>query len=276
MKGGVNQVAVKAIFLFVLFQVSYGLPLVESGHDKAVPLTYDETDERKETPPWYNYLQTPVWGQFGQNRASPLNFDHGPDGGSVNGQPGLATSLGTVNNPVVDWSYGTYTLGNDALTTPVASLHNQMVVESGAEDRCGADSLFSFIVQTDSDDRSYLRIIDGDDSELTWELDLGETELIKTSPVLTDVNNDGKIEVIVGYDDASGSLNLRAYSPILSCGLTGWSPGGTHMDELLWSWSDPDLAISRPSPSPSISISGHGQPLNCFSRTLTTTELTKS
>ena len=29
------------------------------------------------------------------------------------------------------------------------------------------------------------------------------------------------------------------------------------MDELLWSWSDPDLAISRPSPSPSISISGH-------------------
>ena len=258
MKGGVNQVAVKAIFLFVLFQVSYGLPLVESGHDKAVPLTYDETDERKETPPWYNYLQTPVWGQFGQNpERVPLNFDHGPDGGSVNGQPGLATSLGTVNNPVVDWSYGTYTLGNDALTTPVASLHNQMVVESGAEDRCGADSLFSFIVQTDSDDRSYLRIIDGDDSELTWELDLGETELIKTSPVLTDVNNDGKIEVIVGYDDASGSLNLRAYSPILSCGLTGWSPGGTHMDELLWSWSDPDLAISRPSPSPSISISGH-------------------
>ena len=258
MKGGVNQVAIKAILLFVLFQVSYGLPLVESGHDKAVPLTYDETDERKETPPWYNYLQTPVWGQFGQNpERVPLNFDHGPDGGSVNGQPGLATSLGTVNNPVVDWSYGTYTLGNDALTTPVASLHNQMVVESGAEDRCGADSLFSFIVQTDSDDRSYLRIIDGDDSELTWELDLGETELIKTSPVLTDVNNDGKIEVIVGYDDASGSLNLRAYSPILSCGLTGWSPGGTHMDELLWSWSDPDLAISRPSPSPSISISGH-------------------
>ncbi len=258
MKGGVNQVAIKAIFLFVLFQVSYGLPLVESGHDKAVPLTYDETDERKETPPWYNYPQTPVWGQFGQNpERVPLNFDHGPNGGSVNGQPGLATSLGTVNNPVVDWSYGTYTLGNDALTTPVASLHNQMVVESGAEDRCGADSLFSFIVQTDSDDRSYLRIIDGDDSELTWELDLGETELIKTSPVLTDVNNDGKIEVIVGYDDASGSLNLRAYSPILSCGLTGWSPGGTHMDELLWSWSDPDLAISRPSPSPSISISGH-------------------
>ena len=258
MKGGVNQVAIKAILLFVLFQVSYGLPLVESGHDNAVPLTYDETDERKETPPWYNYLQTPVWGQFGQNpERVPLNFDHGPDGGSVNGQPGLATSLGTVNNPVVDWSYGTYTLGNDALTTPVASLHNQMVVESGAEDRCGADSLFSFIVQTDSDDRSYLRIIDGDDSELTWELDLGETELIKTSPVLTDVNNDGKIEVIVGYDDASGSLNLRAYSPILSCGLTGWSPGGTHMDELLWSWSDPDLAISRPSPSPSISISGH-------------------
>ncbi len=258
MKGGVNQVAIKAIFLFVLFQVSYGLPLVESGHDKAVPLTYDETDERKETPPWYNYLQTPVWGQFGQNpERVPLNFDHGPDGGSVNGQPGLATTLGTVNNPVVDWSYGTYTLGNDALTTPVASLHNQMVVEIGAEDRCGADSLFSFIVQTDSDDRSYLRIIDGDDSELTWELDLGETELIKTSPVLTDVNNDGKIEVIVGYDDASGSLNLRAYSPILSCGLTGWSPGGTHMDELLWSWSDPDLAISRPSPSPSISISGH-------------------
>ena len=128
-------------------------------------------------------------------------------------------------------------------------------------------------MQTGSNDRSYLRIIDGDDSDLAWELDLGETELIKTSPVLTDVNNDGKIEVIVGYDDASGSLNLQSIFPTLNCGLTGWSPGGTHMDELLWSWSDPDLAITRPSPSPSISISGHrSQLLNCCLRTQTTTE----
>ena len=258
MKWGVDQVVIKAIVLVILFQVSYGLPLIESGHEEGSLLPNEDIVEKKEAPPWFNYLQTPVWGQFGQNSERvPVNIDHGPDGGSVDGQPSLATSLGTINNPVVDWSYGTYTLGNDALSTPVASLHNQIVVESGAEDRCGADSLFSFIVQTGSNDRSYLRIIDGDDSDLAWELDLGETELIKTSPVLTDVNNDGKIEVIVGYDDASGSLNLRAYSPILNCGLTGWSPGGTHLDELLWSWSDPDLAISRPSPSPSISISGH-------------------
>ena len=49
---------------------------------------------------------------------------------------------------------------------------------------------------------------------------------MKTSPVLADINLDGRIEVVVAYDDNSGSLNLRVYSPTLTCGLTGWSPGG--------------------------------------------------
>ena len=125
--------------------------MVESGYEEGSVLPNEDIAERRSIGK-FNYLQTPVLGQFGQNSGSPVNIDHGPDGGSVDGEPALATSLGTINNPVVDWSYGTYTLGNDALTTPVASLHNQMVVESGAEDRCRADSLFSFIVQTGSND----------------------------------------------------------------------------------------------------------------------------
>ena len=34
MKGGVDQVVIKAIVLVILFQVSYGLPLVESGYEE--------------------------------------------------------------------------------------------------------------------------------------------------------------------------------------------------------------------------------------------------
>ena len=136
---------------------------------------------------------------------------------------------------MIDWTFGSYSLGNDALSTPVASLHNQITVEAGAEERCGADSLFAFVAQTDDNGRSHIRAIDGDNAELAWEVDLGETELVKTSPVLTDIDNDGTIEVITAYDDDSGSFNLRLYSPSLECGLTGWSYGGDHSDEMLWS-----------------------------------------
>ena len=258
MRGGGNNGLVRAIVLVALLQLSYCLPLIDSDTTVGVNLNGHEDPVRREVPPWYDYPQSPVWGQFGQNPSRvPINVDHGPSGGSVGGEPSLATSLGTINNPVIDWTFGGYDLGNDALSTPVASLHNQLEVEIGAEQRCGDDSLFGFILQTASNDRSYLRVIDGDDSEIAWEVDLGETELVKTSPVLADINLDGRIEVIVAYDDNSGSLNLRVYSPTLTCGLTGWSPGGGHSDQLLWSWSDSDLAISRPSPSPSISISGH-------------------
>lgn len=259
---GSDPAFVRALSLVILIQASFCLHLIEieqlnDAVDNARLLEGD-SNQTMQTPPWYDYPQSPVWGQFGQNSAKvPVLIDHGPDGGARNGDPSAAERLRSINDPVIDWTFGSYSLGNDALSTPVASLHNQITVEAGAEERCGADSLFAFVVQTDDNGRSHIRAIDGDNAELAWEVDLGETELVKTSPVLTDIDNDGTIEVITAYDDDSGAFNLRLYSPSLECGLTGWSYGGDHSDEMLWSWFDSDMSISRPSPSPSVSISGH-------------------
>ena len=60
MKEGVDRVMIKAIVLVILFQVSYGLPLIESGYEEGSLLPNEDIVERKEVPPWFNYLQTPV------------------------------------------------------------------------------------------------------------------------------------------------------------------------------------------------------------------------
>ena len=247
----------KAVLVVILLQASLMLPLAERSSESTINLDGQKVDSTYDAPPWYNYPELPVWEQFGQNpNRLPITAIHGPDGGSVGGDPGAAQKRDAITNPVIDWTYGSYSLGNDALSTPIASLTNLITVEAGAVDRCGGDSLFAFIVQQDSNDNSHLKIIEGEDAEVAWSVDLGAAELIKSSPVLTDINQDGLLEVLVAYD-ASGSLIVKAYSPLLECGITGWSPGGAHTEELLWSWSDSDLAISRPSPSPSVSISGH-------------------
>ena len=256
-RGAGFRPSAKAVLVVILLQASLMLPLTERSFESTPHLEEEGVNSSHESPPWYDYPEFPVWEQFGQNpNRLPVTASHGPDGGSVGGDPGAAQELDSITNPVIDWAYGSYSLGNDALSTPIASLENQIIVEAGAEDRCGGDSLFAFIVQQDSDDRSHLRIIEGEDAEIAWSVDLGATELVKSSPVLTDIDQDGVLEVLVAYD-ASGSMIVKAYSPLLECGITGWSPSGTHTDELLWTWSDSDLAISRPSPSPSVSISGH-------------------
>ncbi len=256
-RGGDFGPSVKALLVVLLLQASLMLPLTETGVETSPQLEQEVIGPHHESPPWYDYPEFPVWEQFGQNpNRLPITASHGPDGGSVGGDPGAAQKLDSITNPVIDWAYGSYSLGNDALSTPIANLENQINVEAGAEDRCAGDSLFAFIVQQDSNDHSHLRIVEGEDAEIAWTVDLGETELVKSSPVLTDINQDGLLEVLLAYD-MSGSMIVKAYSPILECGITGWSPGGAHADELLWTWTDSSLAISRPSPSPSVSISGH-------------------
>ena len=51
LKWGVDQVVIKAIVLVILFQVSYGLPLIESGYEEGSLLPNEDIVERKEAPP---------------------------------------------------------------------------------------------------------------------------------------------------------------------------------------------------------------------------------
>ena len=124
-------------------------------------------------------------------------------------------------------------------------MRQSIEVGPGASERCGGSSLFTVIVQTEDvsgSPHSILRLIEGEDSELAWQADLGETEDIKASPVIVDIDEDGRPEIVVVFD-SGGSMNIEAWSPRLSCTVTGWSYSG-NSGERLWSWSDDGLMIS--------------------------------
>ena len=200
------------------------------------------------------------WPQFGRT-ASRIGEvpGHSPDGGAGYGSPTNATSLKSIVKPAVNWVYGSYSIGTDSLSTPIADLGNSIEVGPGASERCGGSSLFTVIVQTEDvsgSSHSILRLIEGEDSELAWQADLGETEAIKASPVIVDIDEDSRPEIVVVYD-SGGSMYVEAWSPRLSCTVTGWSYSG-HSGERLWSWSDDGLMISSDEgPYVSAFLGGH-------------------
>lgn len=186
------------------------------------------------------------WPQSGRTASRIAEVpNHSPTSGAGSGDPADSESLLSIVEPAVNWAYGSYSIGTDSLATPIADLSNSIEVGPGAAQRCGESSLFTVLVQTEDvsgSEHSILRLIEGEDSERAWQVDLGETEKIKAAPVIVDIDEDGKPEILVAYD-AGGSLNIDAWSPRLSCTVTGWSYSG-HSEELLWSWDDESLMIS--------------------------------
>ncbi len=183
---------------------------------------------------------------------------HGPDGGAGDGSPQNVAQLKSIVEPAVNWMYGSYTIGTDALSTPIADFSASITAGEGASERCAGSSLFTIIVQkTSSSDPTYLRIIEGEDAELAWEADLGQTEYVKAAPLIADVDGDGMQEVLVVYDDSAGDLRIDAWSPRLTCSVTGWS-SSSDSSELMWSWTDTSLFISSPDgPYASSALGGH-------------------
>jgi hypothetical protein len=186
------------------------------------------------------------WPQSGRTASRIAEVpDHDPFGGAGSGDPADSESLMSVVEPAVNWAYGSYSIGTDALATPIADMTEYIEVGPGATQRCGQSSLFTVLVQSEAisgTDHSMLRLIEGEDSELSWQVDLGATEKIKAAPVIVDIDGDGGPEIVVAYD-AGGALNVDVWSPRLSCSVTGWAHSG-HSEELLWSWNDDSLMIS--------------------------------
>ena len=211
--------------------------------------------------PWVDGGQPwPQPGRIGQRTSQ--GPAHSPDGGAGAGAPSNASELASVVDPVVNWVYGTYSIGSDALGTPVADFSTQIVTDDAASGRCGEDSLFLVLVQTEvvgGNDHSVVKIIEGEDADLAWEVDLGGTEIVKASPVIVDLDDDGMQEIIIVYD-AGSTLYVDAYSPRLHCSVTGWSPGGSKSAELLWTYSDDGLRISSTNGPYTSSIWGGHRP----------------
>ena len=209
--------------------------------------------------PWPQSGKTP-----GRQSTPPA---HSPDGGAGIGSPDNASEYMSIVDPVINWQYNDYIYSTDSFATPVADLKNSITTNEDSSERCGGDSLFTVIIQTEDvsgSSHSILRIIEGEDADLAWELDLGSTDEIKASPVIVDLNDDGKQEIIVSFD-MSGTFYVKSYSPQLTCTVTGWSPYGSHITELLWTYSDPLLMIgSNDGPYVSSTLGGHkptAQPL---------------
>ena len=147
------------------------------------------------------------WPQSGRTPGRVADVPaHSPDGGAGNGTPADAAELMSIVEPAVNWVYGSYSVSTDALATPIADLSASVTKDEAAAERCGGSSLFTILVQTDSNsDHTFLRIVEGEDADLAWWVDLGLTEYVKAAPVVVDVDGDGMQEVLVAYD-ASGTL----------------------------------------------------------------------
>ena len=207
--------------------VETGIPEDSSNFATSMSDPWEDGDQ-----PWPQPGRTP-----GRMSASPV---HDPMG-SVN-------SLSSITDPVINWEYGNYDIGTDSLGTPIGDFSDSLQVDSESHERCGGSSLYTVVVQTDtSSGDSYLRIIEGEDSDLAWEVNLGQTETIKASPMIVDIDGSAGPEILVVYDLAVGSdvtLRVDAWSPRLVCDVTGWSPSGSHDSQLLWHWEEPNLMIS--------------------------------
>ena len=212
------------------------------------PLTLAEPSDNslRNTQPW---TDDSPWGQYlGEADRRQTPPDHSPNGGAGAGSPSAATVLGSVLDPVVNWKFTDDTIGTTSLSTAIGDFSDSINRPEAYSESCGGDSLFPVIIQEQDiagTQHSFLRIIEGEDANLAWTVDLGPTRPMKIGPIVADMNDDGKPEILVMFD-SQGTLNVEMWSPTLTCTPTGWSSGGSHSSEQLWTWTDEGLSLEHP------------------------------
>ena len=188
------------------------------------------------------------WGQFAKN---PSRNSSTPAHG-VNS----AGSLATIDDPVVNWVALEGTDGSSLYGSIIGNFSTSITVEGNAIERCGQGDLFPVIVWSDADSStSKLSIISGDDADVAWEVDLGSTRDIRSTPAILDANNDGAMEIVIAYETTTQVI-VDLWSPELRCSESGWQVSG-HSNEKIWSWTSSDYSLSTPSPHLFSSQSGH-------------------
>lgn len=188
------------------------------------PETMAEDDDSQAwdplSQPWAQYGRDP-----GHNRIIP---EHGDSG------------LKTIETPAINWVAFDSGNGADGYGVAIADFSDSITSPEGAKERCGQGSLFAVMTYTDGIERR-LAIIEGDSSKIAWEVNLGEVDIIRSTPVIVDVDGDSKQEIGIVYDSDS-ALEVDLWAPEITCDESGWTVSG-HSNEKLWSWSDADLRI---------------------------------
>ncbi|HII22833.1 MAG TPA: hypothetical protein HA359_01095, partial [Candidatus Poseidoniaceae archaeon] len=213
----------------------------------------DEVISYTSSNPWDSIAQP--WGQYSRvpthNGTMP---PHGPNGGPGQDIVANVTEFGIIDSPTVNWVALDDLDGADAYGSIIGDFSASIVSTPAAIERCGYGELFAVIISSESGS-STLSIVTGDDAKVAWEVDVGQTQTIRSTPMLTDINGDDKPEIILVYDTDS-SLEIDVWSPELSCSESGWVKSG-HENEKLWSLSDSDYSIGINSPHFATSQSNH-------------------
>ena len=210
------------------------------------PTFTSEVPWNPQTQPWAQYSGMPT-----HNGSMPA---HGPDGGPGLGSVEDVIQFGVIDSPTVNWVASDDIDGADAYGSIIGDFSASVTTTPGSIERCGLGELFGIIITSESGS-STLSIITGDEAKTAWQVDLGQTDTIRSTPMITDIDSDGKQEIIVVYDTAS-SLEIEVWSPELSCSESGWVKSG-HENEKLWSFSDSDYSIGIESPHFPTSQSNH-------------------
>lgn len=236
-----------ATLLLLMFLLPLGTGMVQPA--AMAPLaTPSPAGNGEDAPPqpWPQYM-----GSANKNGTMP---DHAPGGGPGNGEVANVTVLGTIDDPVVNW-----VASEDGGTTTYGSLILDLSANiqrpGAAAQRCAEGDLFALTIDSSDGTEHIMRLISGDDAKIAWEVNLGASDTIRSTPVVADIDADGDVEIVVSKDTSSG-LDVQAWSPELECDASGWVRTG-HSNERLWTWSDADYSLSAPSPHFPSSQSGH-------------------
>ncbi len=248
--GGKSASALLPVLMFLLASIS---PMM--AHHIGAPLLTDAPNLQwsDSGDPWTG-LEQP-WGQFGRapthNATMPL---HGPDGGPGEGEVTEGAMLGTIDKPGVNWAALDDSDGADAYGSIIADFSNSITAPPAALERCADEDLFAVLVHSDTTD-TYLSLVAGDDAKIAWQVNIGETRDVRSTPSIVDVDQDGRQEIVLVYD-TQNALNIEIWSPELSCSESGWDKSG-HENEQLWSYTDVDYRIGIASPHTPTAQSNH-------------------
>ncbi|MBB70701.1 MAG: hypothetical protein CMB28_06315 [Euryarchaeota archaeon] len=190
-----------------------------------VPMPTTADDEESES---WDPLSQP-WAQYGRDPGhSRILPEHGDSG------------LSTIETPAINWVAFDSGQGADGYGVAIANMSASITAPEGAKERCGENHLFAVLTYTENTQRN-LAIIEGDTAKIAWEVSLGNVDVIRSTPVIVDVDGDSKQEIAIVYDSDS-ALEVDLWSPDITCDESGWTVSG-HSNEKLWSWSDADLRI---------------------------------
>ena len=224
------------VFSPLFFNQNYETKLIQENDDIAFTNNNEQWNPIEQ--PWGQYSRTPT-----HNGTMP---PHGPDGGPGQGNVSDVTEFGIIDSPVINWVVDDDDgYGSDLYGSIIGDFSNSITSTNAARERCGDGELFAVIVSSDTTS-SKLSIVTGDDAKTAWEVDLGLTEDIRSTPMLLDVNSDGRLEILLVYDTSS-SLEVELWSPELDCSESGWQKSG-HSNEKMWSMSNSNYRIGIQSP----------------------------